>query len=229
MKKEGKKYTIIILIVVVIGIVAIVIFNSLDNKDNKPKVVDISHVYVAADFPNSTLDEKNLNVFLEKLNRNYDFLRQDSGFDPYDLWVDIGNTKLGLNDYNGAIEAWEQAISLNELNPLAYANLANLYKDFVKDYAQAEKYYDLAISKDNIGYFPDYQSFAELHIHYLPENSGKVEAIMLSGAEVAQGNNKIPFYYYLYDYFKEKDKSKVDYYRQQILTVDPNFDWSQYE
>lgn len=230
MKKEGKKYTIIILVVAVIVIVTAIIFNNLNNQDNnQSKIVDISHVYVSADFPDNILDEESLNRFLEKLNQDYDYLRQNIEYDYYDIWVDIGNTKLGLKDYMGAEEAWLQAIGLNQDRALAYANLANFYKDFKHDYSQAEEYYDLAITKDNIGYFPDYQSFAELYIYYLPEDPYRIETIMLMGADKSPNVNKVPFYYYLYDYFKSKDSTKSDFYYQKVLETDPNFDFSQYE
>ena len=129
-------------------------------------------------------------------------------------------------DLEGAVEAWEYAIVINDASPLAYANLANYYKSFARDYEQAIYYYDQTISRDNIGYFFDYQAYAELYINYLPEDSNKAEIIMLDGVEKAQGMQKLDFYSFLYNYFGEKEnQNKIDFYKNEILEIDPNYEF----
>ena len=221
MQTKAKRTTIVILIIAIIIIVAGFIFNN--QSKNK---LDLDYIYSASDFVDTGLDAESLQRLIQRLNINYESLREarEDG-DYYNNWIDIGVVKQGLKDFEGAIVAWEQAIALDDQRSLAYANLANSDKSFVKDFDQAEFYYQQAIANDNIGYFFDYESYAELYVHYLPEDSNKVEEIMMNGADKTPTQNKIVFYHYLYNYFQDKDSDKADFYRQQILEINPNYNF----
>lgn len=222
MKFTKKKILIVLFSLFLVVLVGFFLWKNWPK--NLSKTPDINHIYVASDFATSKLDQESLDSFITRLNKDYQWLRDNVEFDHYDIWVDIGNTKLGLKDYTGATEAWEYAITLNSVRPLAYANLAAYYRDFAKDYNQAVYYYDLAISKDNIGYFFDYKDYADLYTNgYLPNDAMKVESIMLDGVSKAGNVDKISFYQYLYDYWKDKDQAKVDKYKNFILSIDPKF------
>lgn len=61
-------------------------------------------------------------------------------------WLYLGAFRKMAGDYEGAIEAWKYVTALAPTNPTAFANLADLYGHFIKDYPQAEAYYQKAIS-----------------------------------------------------------------------------------
>lgn len=200
------------------------IFVSKNKSQNTNVMPDITYVYTNNDFIDADLDSEQTRIFVDRLNTNYTWLKEDVDFEHYDIWIDIGNVKLALKDYEGAVEAWQYAIELNDINTLAYANLANYYKSFANDYDMAKYYYDLVVQKDSIGYFQDYLAYAELYKYYLPKDPAKVEIIMQAGAEKAAYQNKFDFYKYLYDFFTEEgDTAKAQSYKQQALEINPNF------
>ncbi|MFA6308007.1 MAG: hypothetical protein WCS88_00385 [Patescibacteria group bacterium] len=198
-------------------------------KQNSTKIIipDISKIYTIEDFSDSSLDEESLQNLIKRLNNDQKYLREgtyESEVQRYDIWVDIANLKFALEDYDSAVEIWEYAITLNNSNPLAFANLANYYKSFANDYEKAAYYYDQAIQKDNVGYYFDYEAYAELYIRYLPEDPHRVEIIMLDGVAKAVGNTKLNFYLFLYNYWNEKgDSNKTAQYKDEILKIDANY------
>ncbi|MFA5126639.1 MAG: hypothetical protein WC465_01390 [Patescibacteria group bacterium] len=225
MHLNRKKFIFIIILVVVIGLLIGLGFFIKDKQSTVSNQPDITKVYTLDDFPQVSKDpESAFGDLVTRLNKDYDYLRQNIDFDKYDIWVDIGNTKLGLKDYAGAVEAWQYAIVLNPKRPLAYSNLGNYYKVFGNDYEKSVYYYDKTIQIDNIGYFFDYQSYAELYTAgYLPANPGKVEAIMLEGVAKAGNVEQRQFYQYLYTFFADSDPEKSAMYKEKLLAIDPSF------
>ncbi|MBI2604024.1 MAG: hypothetical protein HYW56_00600 [Candidatus Harrisonbacteria bacterium] len=63
-------------------------------------------------------------------------------------WITLGLARKGLDDYEGAAEAWEFASVIRPKNALSFANLGFLYGSYLKDYARAEKNYLRAIAND---------------------------------------------------------------------------------
>ena len=74
-----------------------------------------------------------------------------------------GQTKKNAGDYRGAATIWESvALSNTFVSFIAYANLADLYTNFIKDYPQAEV--DL---KNVISIKPDYiDAYRNLYMLY---------------------------------------------------------------
>lgn len=168
---------------------------------------------------------------IDILNKDVQVLSQASTTSDtvlqYDTWIDIGVRKLALEDYRGAEAAWKKAVPINPKNPLAYANLANLYKSFLKDYPQSEHYYQLAIAQNVTAepYFPDYDGLADLYTNYYTEHASEVEVLMLSGLDKAQvAQNRVGFLIYLTNYYKTRDQEKYSFYRQQALSIDPSIE-----
>ena len=65
--------------------------------------------------------------------------------DIWETWIAIGNLKVILRDYEGAIDAFRQSVILQSNNILGYRNMAEVYKNNLKDYESAKEYYRLAI------------------------------------------------------------------------------------
>lgn len=60
-------------------------------------------------------------------------------------WVNLGAMRKLNQDYQGAAEVWIFVTKLQPGSPVAYANLGDLYMNFLKDYKKAEANYLLAI------------------------------------------------------------------------------------
>jgi len=220
-----KNRNLIITLIIVLLVALVVVFIYINKKDKQLTVMpDITYIYTEADFPDTDVFPSELPRLVDKLNKDYSYLRDNVDFSHYDIWVDIGNVKQALNDGQGAVEAWQYATTINNLSPLAFANIANYYKSFARDYERAEYYYGLVMERDNIGYYFDYEAYADLYRNYLPENPSRVESIMLLGVDKASPDRKLEFYRYLYFYFEEKnDKAKMETYKNFILGIDPNY------
>lgn len=223
MFKKRQNSVVILAILAALVLAGFLIYN---RQKPEPKMTkpDITKVYTLADFPAAKIAPEELERMVKKVNTDYQYLRDKVDFSEYDIWVDIANTKLALSDYNGAVEAWTYASNLNPISPLAYSNLANYYKSFAKDYDQAAYYYQLVAQKDTIGYFFDYQSYAELYLSYLPRDPYKAELIMLDGVAKASPDRQLDFYAFLLNLWQEeKQTDKIDYYKGKILEIDPDY------
>ncbi|PWB38397.1 MAG: hypothetical protein C3F02_03520 [Parcubacteria group bacterium] len=222
MKKIYKN--IIILAVVALLVVAVIFFVLQQRKQNLVQVPGIEKIYTAQDFPQAGMDASSTEQLVKRVNTDYKYLRDKVDYNNYDIWLDIGNSKQALNDSAGAVEAWEYAIVLDSKISMAYANLANYYKSFARQYDKADYYYNIVINKDNTGYFFDYEGYADLYINYLPKDPYKVESIMLVGADKAVTPNKLGFYRYLYNFWQgENNQEKVNLYKEKILGIDKNY------
>lgn len=81
-------------------------------------------------------------------------LRQKLSGDSYDLaaWTDLGTLHKMAGDYAGAETAWVFITKAAPTHPTAYANLADLYMNFLKDYPKADAMYKkvIALSPDAV-------------------------------------------------------------------------------
>lgn len=53
-------------------------------------------------------------------------------------WVDLGTLRKEVGDYQGAASAWTYLTQVYPSNATAYANLGDLYANFLQEYPQAE-------------------------------------------------------------------------------------------
>ncbi len=74
-----------------------------------------------------------------------------------DLWLQLGVYRKMAGDYEGARIAWEYVAIAGPatVNFVAYGNLGDLYKSYLKDFAKSEANYKEAIKlrADNIDYY----------------------------------------------------------------------------
>ena len=187
---------------------------------------NLNRHYSLSDFPGVKGEEQYV-PYVDKINQHYAALRagvkeQNARFE---IWNDIGIRKLALKDYKGAEIAWKEAMKVNPKNPLASANLANLYKSFLPNYPEAERMYLLAISQNSTAepYYPDYEALADLYQNYWKEKAFKVEPLMTSGLAKAFGADvKLQFNLFLAGYFKASDPVKYQQYEAAVLKLDPS-------
>lgn len=67
--------------------------------------------------------------------------RIETNVTDFAAWVQLGALREEVGDYQGAATAWGYVKSLYPTNPTVYLNLADLYTNFLKDYAKGEQYY----------------------------------------------------------------------------------------
>lgn len=214
-----KRFLIIVLVVALAGAVAYGYLNyarRVDQTRNK------QHIYTAQDFPQALnkMSEDVMDKSLKDLNLQYEKLAE--GDYTYIRWINIGILKKRLDDYTGAEEAWQKAISYDPDQSLAFGNLADLYLYNLQQYDKAEEYYNkvLSMRTDNFGY---YVGLAALYRYNLTEKENLIEGLMLQGAEKspAEAEN---YYMYLADYYyhEGKDLTKSKQYTQKALKLNPN-------
>ena len=229
MKNLQKNVLIIIILIIIVGLGAYFIYKNQPVAENTRP--NIEYVYALNDFPDLNVnedDQEYIQSLVDRLNKNYELLRNNEASSEYDAWIIIGNLKQGFLDFEGALEAWQYATTLNDVSPLAYANIANYYKSFAQDREKAEEYYKIVVTKDNIGYFFDYLSYAEMYIYEPHQDFYKAEAILLEGAGKAEGapDRQVRYYRYLYGIWIEAgNQNKTDFYEQKILDLYPNYNF----
>jgi len=221
-----KQYILIALVIILAGATAYFYldryyFNPIESIEDK--------IYTAADFPNalSKMTEDILEKSLEELNLQYIKIQEDDYV--YIRWINIGILKKRLLDYSGTEEAWQNAISYNPDQSLAFGNLADLYLFDLGQYEKAEEYYlkVLDMRTDNYGY---YVGLVSLYRYNMTEKVDLIEGIMIKGAEnsPAEAEN---YYMYLANYFASgydnnggDNKEKARYYRQKTLELNPDLE-----
>jgi hypothetical protein len=207
--------------IVLLAMIVAGIFIAMPRPVKEPN--SLERTYSLKDFSYEVKKNAEAPRFIKRLNTDIAALRNKSTENPYITWIDIGNLKVALLDYTGARAAYEQAITVRDFAPLAYLNLGTLYKMHLHDYPKAEYYYLLAHSKIDYPFFSDYESLSDLYVNYYTEKKVDIERLMLEGADKSKNEDKVPYYSYLYDYFFGKDTTKVAFYKQKVLAIDPAY------
>jgi len=211
-----KRYFFIILIIILTGLMAYFYLTEFYFDKDEEKI------YTAADFPNAleVMDEETLQISLDDLNKQYRKLEEDDHI--YIRWINVGLLKKRLQDYPGAEEAWQNAISHNPNQALAFGNLADFYLFDLGQYEKAEEYYQkvLSMRTDNYNY---YFGLAALYRYNMTEKAHLIEGLMLGAAEKvpAEAEN---YYMYLADYFYREgnNSEKSKHYTQKTLELNPD-------
>ncbi len=217
-----KRYFFIILIALAIG----AIFYFYLTQFFLPNRLD--KVYTAEDFPGALnkMSQEALDFTLEDLNKQYQKLREGDEH-VYIRWINIGILKKRLGDYKGAEDAWQNAISYNPDQTLAYGNLADLYLFDLRDVEKAEEYYKTVLTKNpyNYNYFV---GLATLYRYDMTEKADQIEDLM-NDAIVFNPGEAQNYYMYLANYFAEgpennggNDIAKAKDYTQKTLEIDPD-------
>lgn len=110
---------------------------------------DLSRPYVApARLPESIRKESEA-----KYTAAVASLREDSS--RWNAWMEVAVYRKGSDDFKGAEEVWLYVTERWPTDPTAYANLADLYANYLASYEKAEAYYRRAISlkPDNIAMY----------------------------------------------------------------------------
>ena len=223
--KNKKNIIYIVLVILIASSVAYFYLTDLYKSVKE----DLTKIYTVVDFPNAldTMNKDILEKTLEELNLQYTKIQE--GDHIYVRWINIGILKKRLNDFKGTEEAWQDAISYDSEQSLAYGNLADLYLFNMKEYEKAEEYYlkVLSVRQDNHAY---YVGLVSLYRYNMTEKANLIEGIMIRGAETnpSEAEN---YYMYLSNYFYYgpnnhggDNKTKASYYAQKVLEINPELE-----
>jgi hypothetical protein len=126
--------------------------------------------------------EKDILVATQKIKGLQTLLKTDSTNFPN--WMDLASYQKMAGDYDGAILSWRYASELKPTDFVSVANIGNTYAYYLKDNAQAEMYYNEAISKGPTAVYL-YVQLAGIYTDIF-KNPTKAKAL------VAQGLLKVP-------------------------------------
>ncbi len=107
-------------------------------KDNNP-VPDLNRPIVIY----SDLPEETKMLAREKIMAITHKVQNETAF--FDDWVELGNYRKLIGDYDAALEIWLYASGLSPSSSAPFNNIANLYSGYLHDYQKAEEYYLRAI------------------------------------------------------------------------------------
>lgn len=108
--------------------------------------------------------------------------------DLIDMWLDLGIFRKMIEDYAGALEAWEYASAIRPKDSRPFNNLANLYGYYVHDNKKAEANYLRAIENDPSDLF-GYVSAFEFYLYVMKDES-KARAIVEQGIKANPNHSK---------------------------------------
>lgn len=132
--------------------------------------------------PLANVSEKDYTSASQKVKEFQTLLKRDPNLFP--IWMDMAMYQNIAGDFEGAIISWKYAGRLDPKDFVSIANIGNTYAYYLKDNAQAETYYKLAISKGPTQVYLYYQ-LAVIYIDIFKDND-KARAI------INQGLSKIP-------------------------------------
>jgi hypothetical protein len=96
----------------------------------------------------------------------------------FNAWIDLGMLRKLAGDYQGAKEIWEYVGKVWPQNTLSFANLGDLYQNFLHDYAKADASYKLAL-KNNPSDATLYRALFDLYSNttYKPTATAAVDIL----------------------------------------------------
>ena len=95
-------------------------------------------------------------------------------------WISLGTVREEAGDYQGAAADWEYVSALYPANQVSFANLGDLYANYLHDYAKAAANYKTEIKNDPN--FPQmYLALYQLYTGPYPQSSAAIETMLQAG------------------------------------------------
>jgi len=138
----------------------------------------------------------------------------------WETWIAIGNLKANtMEDYAGAIEAYQKSLAITPSNVLGYRNIAEVYNQHLHDYDKAATYYRLAI-KNNLLNPEMYIALAQVQ-YYRFNQPAEAEKTLLDGLKQT-GNNSDIRVRLIYLYRDTKNTAKYKLSARELIKAYPN-------
>lgn len=155
----------------------------INNAKKEIPVPDLDRQVV---IPNSILSSQK-QVIIERIHTLAGLLRENN--QSFNEWIDLGIERKGIEDYEGARQAWEYASAIRPQNSLSFNNLAVLYGYYLQNPVLAEKNYLKAIENDSkLPYL--YMQTADFYLEVL-KNTEKAREILEKGLVEIPGDEAL--------------------------------------
>jgi len=146
-------------------------------KSPEPKTSQLSFdKLLNFEIKDTTLSPENI----QKFQANFQTLKQNLQNNPDDFnsWVTLGILKKDVNDYEGARDVWIYAGQIRPQSSPPFANLADLYANFLNEPLMAEENIKKAIENDPSDY-NFYVTLAEIYRYKIPGKEALYEQTLL--------------------------------------------------
>jgi len=121
-----------------------------------------------------------------------------------DAIIALGNVRKEAGDYAGAAADWQYVSEMSPTNPVSFANLADLYTNFLPDYPKAAAAYKQQIANDPTDIYI-YEDLFQLYTIKYPQGSSDPSVILKQG--IAANPKAINLQVDLARYYKAKGDS----------------------
>ncbi len=170
--------------------------------------------------PADDLSEAAVKQYQERFN----FIKQQIENEPNELthWLALSSTMKAIRSYDQAEEVWLYITEKWPEDPTAFANLGDLYTNFLVDYSKAEWAFKQAIAKtENINeHLIFYRNLHRLYQQKYQEKTDLADDILFEALE--KYPDEPDFLTLLADYYQDVgDKEKAIEYYEKLLKVDP--------
>ncbi len=169
----------VIIILAVIGVVFWQVNKKIEGRINWDNTEEVFNIKIPSDF------DSNKSERLEGKITNAKNLYNTKKDETW-TWITIGNMYEFAHDYDRAIGAYQKAASLNDAEYISRMNLAYLYENQKKDYANAEEYYKKVIEIDPNN-SDQYINLARLY-EFKVNKPDEAEKMYLTGLEKTSNN-----------------------------------------
>lgn len=114
---------------------------------------------------------------LEKIAQLESDLKKDGS--NVDNWLTLAIYRKTIGDYIAARDIWDYLGSMNPKNFVTFANLGDLYANYLKDPVKAEENFKRAIANESSHTYV-YRNFADFY-RYVKKDDAKAKAILKQG------------------------------------------------
>lgn len=188
-KKTAKKALgwIIAVIVIVLVLGALYLFTDyFKSSSSNPQQTDPTKIEVNSFMEWKVVDQELTEDQIDRFHQKFLAARTalEENPDNFSGWLNLGQAKHSVGDFEGARDAWEQLSAIRPDNSLSFGNLAALYTYDLYDADKAAYNFEKAIENSagepfNPNYYRNYFEFQL----YFNKDLGKAEQILLDGIE----------------------------------------------
>lgn len=141
-------------------------------------------------------------------------------YDYANAWYDLGAYRMIIGDYDGAVDAYKFVPLIKPGDYVGYANLGDIYTNYIKNYPLAEENFLKAI-QNNSAYISAYAELANLYENNFDDGRKKSENLLLLG--INSNPQDLYLKIKLAEFYERSGrKSEALGLFRQILSADPN-------
>jgi len=184
---------------VLLAVIVIGVFLSLQKRAEQSPQDRIDEFFTLDKIVRSDLPEEKLIEYKHRMSDAKANMHGPDGDINFRSYMEAASVKKGVGDYEGARDIWEYVNEKRPKNSVSFANLGDLYANFLKNPVRAEQNYLKAIENDpsDPGYL---RGLLELYQYQLTSRLGFSEEIFKKAAET---NKEIPdFWLILANYYE---------------------------